>query len=1311
MSFLSGVVKFFKSDSIGSSLAKTAILGFVLNKLSKSALKDNQSGTENIDAGVRLQIAPNAESKIPVLYGSAFFGGNINDAAMTNANKTMWYSLALSETTGTKYSSGGPTEYTFENVYWNDQRIIFESDGVTVSYTVDRSGTIDRSLSGLVKVYLYAGDTSSASQQAVDGYSITAANAYDLFPNWTSSTHVMEDLVFALVRVDYNREKNVTGIGNMLFHVTSNMYAPGDVFYDYMTNTRYGAGIDSAEIDTTDVTALNTYSFQSVAYDDEGTGAQTLEDRYQINGLIDTANPVLQNAEAVLSAAASWLSYDSHEGKWGIVINKAETSIASFDDSNILGSIDVTGTGLQDLYNSVNVEFPHRELRDSGDFVKIEIPSGDRNANEEDNTLEITYDIINEPIQAQLLGFIELKQSRVDKIIQFQTDYGYYNLKAGDVIDVTSNTYGFTSKLFRITSITEVQDNDGALLMDITALEYDSNVYSTADLFRYTRSDSNGIITIGSIGTPGTPNVTKYEIATRPRIEIDSTSPTGVVEGLEFWLTTDVAEPDDDLRSYTLIGTVRPIGGGVFTSGTTVTLEYSALEASDFYIKTRGFNTTTVGPYSNVSGLVEFEPTQVTNAIDANTIATDGLGGLLTTLAVVDLLQGVDDLYALAGGEGSLFEAIFDTFEDVTGVDLVSAFGGATETYALSSNIAQVVEGNAFIITLSTSNVANGTTIPYTITGVTSADINGASLTGSFTINSNTASIAFSTTSDSINEGSETFTLTLDSITPTTSVDVLIVDAAAIPTYALSRSASSVVEGDNFTITLTTTNLSDGTTIPYTITGVNSSDIDGASLAGNFTISSNSASLIITTTDDAQTEGNETFTLTLDEQEQSISVTITEPTVNYLTIGISYPPNRQTYLEPTGEEELIPITGSYFMYFENSVFYGELTAGSGNIKLYKSDGTLVETLTASSLIFDNDLVEFPFATRTYGTDYYILMDEGVINYCDAVNPSISSPLIWNFNTSVIPVDPYSVEGNALTPAPTLTATEISYGCDDDLFITFDRNVTVGTGTITIKLLSDDSVTGSIDASTGVASGNVITYSGAASGNTVNFDTHYIEAPAGIAVSNETDCNLTGSNSEIIEAVDNLTFYTNPFELLTFHVVENIGTDLTKVNRQSNIVLQFSRTVRFGTGSIFIYSSSGVYQEIDVETTFNNDYTSELLWLGGVLEEGDDYNTNYYVHINPTVDFTPGENYYVLVDNGAIIDAVCNTLYGLTDTSEVAFIVDTGPTASTTAMSDNYVITTSVDRDVVPGTGKLKIYDGDGILIQEVNNDNSAITIT
>ena len=56
------------------------------------------------------------------------------------------------------------------------------------------------------------------------------------------------------------------------------------------------------------LTYLNTFSSQSVSYDDQGLGIQTLANRYQINGLLDTSVNVFENIEKICSASGSWLS-------------------------------------------------------------------------------------------------------------------------------------------------------------------------------------------------------------------------------------------------------------------------------------------------------------------------------------------------------------------------------------------------------------------------------------------------------------------------------------------------------------------------------------------------------------------------------------------------------------------------------------------------------------------------------------------------------------------------------------------------------------------------------------------------------------------------------------------------------------------------------------------------------------------------------------------------------------------------------------------------------------------------------------------
>ena len=900
MSFLSGIKKvfgFLTGDGIGSTLVRAAIAGFALRKLSQSAIKANETtANENIDEGVRLQVTPGTQNKIPVLYGTAFFGGIITDAELSSNNQTMYYCITLAEKTGYGTDSTGST-YTFKDVYWNDQRVVFKTDGFTLDYTVDRDGTVDTSGSGLVKIYCYAGD--SESPQAPEGYTNgSLPNAYAVMPSWTAN-HQQESLIFAIVEVTYNREKNITSLGNLKFEIDNSLTQPGHVLFDYMNNNIYGAGINDTYIDTSSLDALNTYSADSINYQDEGTGAEVLDDRYQINGLIDTTVDVMSNIEKICNASGSWLNYDIFTGQWGVTINKTGSTVANFDDSNILGNIRIQGTGIENLYNSVRVEFPNRDLRDTADFIKIDIPQGDRNANEIDNILNISYDIINEPIQAEILGLIELKQSRVDLIIQFSADYSYINLKAGELITVTSSRTGFNNKVFRVLSISEIHDDDGALYMDITALEYDANVYSVDDLFRYTRSDATGILTIGSIGTPGTPQVTKFERDSRPRVEIESTTPTGIVEAMEYWVSTDYAEANDADRSYTLVATERPVGGGVFSSGTSVVLSIDSLAGDEFYVKTRGVNAITVGPFSAPSGFV-YAPEQIPNAVTADTEIQDSLGGLATTLGLLSLLGGVDGLFGKLTGGGSLFSKIFEAFEDLTGVDLIQ----------------NAQDGNL------------GPTTP----GVTPSS-------------------------------PVTEYLTLEEVSPPSDLD---------------HFDSGIITSD----------------IQYAVTG-------------------------------------------------------------------------SLYVRYSGGSSRFQV--------------GTLSPGTGEFKLYKSNDTLVESVDISSCTIDVDVVEIPFGTREYGTDYYVTAPEGIVLFCPTnpvVSPAINSPKdagyvssnegsgtpYWRFNTVSRYGDATSIPALTASAAAsnTMSLTSVEYienGISttnnsnvfpqSDIKFTFSQPVYLGTGTITV----------------------------------------------------------------------------------------------------------------------------------------------------------------------------------------------------------------------------------------------------------------------
>jgi hypothetical protein len=248
---------------VGSGLAKSALAGFALNSVTKSINRENNQGSSGQsnssssgsatgpvtapDPGVRLQVNPSPDQKIPVIYGRCAMGGIITDAQLSDDSKTMAVVLTICEKTGkSTLGTGSDSYFTFKEIYRDNQKVVFKPDGVTVDYTIDpATGAQNTDISGLVRIYCYNGG--SQSPVAPYGYSISGQYAWGIMPNWDSQ-YQMTDLIFAIVFVDYNKDKGTTDIGDMTFVIENSMVLAGDCLYDYMTNTKYGAGINPAEI-------------------------------------------------------------------------------------------------------------------------------------------------------------------------------------------------------------------------------------------------------------------------------------------------------------------------------------------------------------------------------------------------------------------------------------------------------------------------------------------------------------------------------------------------------------------------------------------------------------------------------------------------------------------------------------------------------------------------------------------------------------------------------------------------------------------------------------------------------------------------------------------------------------------------------------------------------------------------------------------------------------------------------------------------------------------------------------------------------
>ena len=135
-------------------------------------------------------------------------------------------------------------------------------------------------------------------------------------------------------------------------------------------------------------------------------------------------------------------------------------------------------------------------------------------------------------------------------------------------------------------------------------------------------------------------------------------------------------------------------------------------------------------------------------------------------------------------------------------------------------------------------------TLNYTISGVSSTDINGASLTGTVNLVNYEASFDITLTEDiSSGEGIENLTVVMEDPTGNQQATLTVNDTSAV-LYV----TPTAVSGDTITVRLNTSNTPEvnGTQIPYTISGdyITASNI-GQPLTGNFTVNNNIAELII----------------------------------------------------------------------------------------------------------------------------------------------------------------------------------------------------------------------------------------------------------------------------------------------------------------------------------------------------------------------------------------------------------------------------------------------------------------------------------
>ena len=277
-------------------------------------------------------------------------------------------------------------------------------------------------------------------------------------------------------------------------------------------------------------------------------------------------------------------------------------------------------------------------------------------------------------------------------------------------------------------------------------------------------------------------------------------------------------------------------------------------------------------------------------------------------------------------------------YDDNTVVDNANTGGLVTGrpwvSYSVAPDANSVDEGSGLgtIFDITTINVANGTTLYFTVTGsVAGADfVSGSLPSGSFTINSNAGTVSFDLKADLLTEGPENYSLqirtgsTSGRVVETSSL-VTVNDTSLTPT--ITPAANSVNEGSSLSFAVT--NLGPNGTYYWTINHVTTANADFSAVNGSFSLTGGGAqdngtgSFSLTTVADRTTEGAETFTVSVRSGSISGTVIVTSGSITV----------NDTSLTASGDTAGLYRT-TYTGYFaDDPAFFATATVSSAAVNL------------------------------------------------------------------------------------------------------------------------------------------------------------------------------------------------------------------------------------------------------------------------------------------------------------------------------------------------------------------------------------------
>jgi hypothetical protein len=592
------------------------IVGFAISMVASSILSKvfapntpNQGAQQaQPNPGNPQQLPPAGNNLMPIVYGTAYVGGVITDLTISTDNQDIYWVMALCEVTNTE-TSGTPDTITFGNVYWGGKKCIFGT-GAQVTGLLDESTGVTEDITGYMDIYLYKNGSNQPANTSTSA--ITVLQASNLVYQWDSSK-LMSNSAFAIIHVKYNSSKNLTGLNQTRFQVTNSRKAPGDCFLDYFSSTRYGAALPLNQIDTTSLTALNTYSNEVITYTPYDGGSAT-QKRFEFNGVLDPVQKIMQNIQSMADCCDCLVKYNEIVGLWGVIVQKPTYTVAmDINNSNTIGAINVSPIDLSNSFNTIECKYPDGSEKNSFASVTFDLQTIDPALlfpNEPVNKQSLNLYLSNNNVQVQYLANRLLKAAREDLQVTLEINYVGLQLEAGDIVTLTNANYGWDAKLFRISKVIEKFSDTGQITAGLTLMEFNPAVYNDASITEFTPAPNTGIGSPTNFGTLYAPIVSaSYPSATNPYFTVDiETASAGITQYAEIWYSA-YATPTSSQLIFAGTTPVLPNGNPYTINYLITNNQLTNIPSGDWYFFSRMVNSIAKSSYSPPSSVFKWRPT------------------------------------------------------------------------------------------------------------------------------------------------------------------------------------------------------------------------------------------------------------------------------------------------------------------------------------------------------------------------------------------------------------------------------------------------------------------------------------------------------------------------------------------------------------------------------------------------------------------------------------------------------------------------------------------------------------------------------